>query len=373
MRQTEKDMKKQGNPKNKERDPGYDCLRAVAVMAIIMVHAMPVETVNIRQWWFNSIMTPFLLSFVGIYFMLSGMFLLEHGTERIGEFYRKRLITVGIPFLVYGLIYYCYNVHVDGVVLPLWKHALRYLGQVLTAGIPRAGHMWFMYAIVPFYICAPFLSRMVKNMTDREIKIFLFLMLGIHVVEVAGEILQLDVKPWAQFVLYTGWVYYFLLGYGLKRLCRKEQFPVFAVLAVCGLAMDVAADICLPQWIPQSPHKSPAMVFLCAGVFLLFEFYGGKVPVWAGRLGIFVSRYSFSIYLIHFLILSYYVNPVLLRNMMASHYLWGTIVSTAVTFFLSLACSMAVDHLAVRPLERLAGRIRFTQNAVKEDDGGRIQ
>ena len=93
-------------------------------------------------------MTPFLLSFVGIYFMLSGMFLLEHGTERIGEFYRKRFITVGIPFLVYGLIYYCYNVHADGVVLPVWKHAGRYLAQVLTAGLPRAGHMWFMLSLI---------------------------------------------------------------------------------------------------------------------------------------------------------------------------------------------------------------------------------
>ena len=234
MRQTEKNRKNPRNGNSKARDPRYDCLRAVSVMAIIMVHAMPVETVSARQWWFNSIMTPFLLSFVGIYFMLSGMFLLEHGTERIGEFYRKRFITVGIPFLVYGLIYYCYNVHADGVVLPVWKHAGRYLAQVLTAGLPRAGHMWFMYAIVSFYICAPFLSRMVKNMTDREMKVFLLLMLGIHVVEVAGEILGLDVKPWAQFVLYTGWVYYFLLGYGLKRLCRKEQFPIFAVLSVFG-------------------------------------------------------------------------------------------------------------------------------------------
>ena len=163
MRQTEKNRKKTGNGNSKARDPRYDCLRTVSVMAIIMVHAMPVETVSARQWWFNSIMTPFLLSFVGIYFMLSGMFLLEHGTERIGEFYRKRFITVGIPFLVYGLIYYCYNVHADGVVLPVWKHAGRYLAQVLTAGLPRAGHMWFMYAIVSFYICAPFLSRMVRT------------------------------------------------------------------------------------------------------------------------------------------------------------------------------------------------------------------
>ena len=81
MRQTEKNRKNPRNGNSKARDPRYDCLRAVSVMAIIMVHAMPVETVSARQWWFNSIMTPFLLSFVGIYFMLSGMFLLEHSAS----------------------------------------------------------------------------------------------------------------------------------------------------------------------------------------------------------------------------------------------------------------------------------------------------
>ncbi len=39
------------------------------------------------------------------------------------------------------------------------------------------------------------------------------------------------------------------------------------------------------------------------------------------KAGNVVSRYSFSIYLIHFLILSYYVNPVLLKDMAARHYI----------------------------------------------------
>lgn len=340
----------------KERDSRYDCLRAVAVVAIIMVHAMPIETHSSRQWWFNAVMTPFLLSFVGIYFMLSGMFILERGTEDIGKFYRKRLISVGIPFLVYGLIYYCYNVHADNVDLPILVHLGRYPGQVVTAGIPRAGHMWFMYAIVSFYLCAPFLARMVKNMTDQELKYFLLLMLGIHVVETAGEITGLDVKPWAQFVLYTGWVYYFLLGYGLKRLCRKCPLLMFAGMAVMGLAIDVAADLLLPWWTPQSPHKSPAMVLICAGVFLLFEYYGGSLPEWAAKAGRFISRYSFSIYLIHFLILNYVVVPGLGKEWLERHYLEGIIVTTAAVFLLSLLVALAVDNLVVRPLERVCSR-----------------
>lgn len=349
----------------KVRELRYDCLRAAAVTAIIMVHAMPIDTLGARQWWFNHIMTPILLAFVGVYFMLSGMFILGRGTEDIGEFYKKRFISVGIPFLAYGLIYYCYNAWADGVRLSVPSHILRYLGQAVTAGIPRAGHLWFMYAIAAFYLCAPFLARMVKAMTDKELRFMLLLMLGIHTIETAGEITGLDVKPWAQFVLYTGWVYFFLLGYGLKRLCRKEQFPVFAGLAVLGLVLEVGADKYLPGWIPQSPHKSPAMVMMCAGIFLLFEFYGDRTPKWAGRTGVFISKYSFSIFLIHFLILSYFVQPVLLRELLARRYILGTLAASAATFLLSLGAALLVDNVAVRPLERLARRA-FTKRDKKD-------
>ena len=100
--------------------------------------------------------------------MLSGMFILERGTENIGMFYRKRLISVGVPFL----------------------------------------------------------------------------------------------------------------GYGLKQLCGKIPRAALIGLVVLGLAIDVAADTALSWWVPQSPHKSPAMVCICAGIFLLAEFYGGKYEVY---------------------------------------------------------------------------------------------
>ena len=52
----------------KEREIKYDFLRAVAVLAIIMVHAIPAVSVNDKQWWFAAVMQPLLLSFVGIIF-----------------------------------------------------------------------------------------------------------------------------------------------------------------------------------------------------------------------------------------------------------------------------------------------------------------
>lgn len=342
-------------PSKTNRDLKYDCLRVLSVIAIIAVHAMPVETHNARQWWFNSLMTPLLLAFVGIYFMMSGLFILDKGTEDILKFYKKRFVTIGIPFLVYGLIYYCFNVYMDHTYLSLPGHIVEYLKEVVTAGIPRAGHMWYMYAIAAFYICAPFLSRMFKNMTDRELRWFLVLMAVIQGLDMAGEAAGVNLRPSFQYVLYTGWIYYFVLGYGLKQICVKEQVPYFVVLGLLSLAFDVVVKLIFPSWEPQNPHRSPAMIFICGAIFLSFEFYGGRVPELAAKCGEFISRYSYSIYLIHFIVLKYLIEPVLLKDMISHHYMTGIAASVAVTFLLSLICSLVLDHIVVKPLQRLAG------------------
>lgn len=339
------------------RTPKYDVLRLLSLFSILMVHAMPVETSTRMEWYFNIITTPVLLSFVGIYFMMSGMFLLERGTERIGAFYKKRLIQIGIPFVVYDFIYYCYNVHTDGVVLSIPGHLAEFFRQVVTAGVPRAGHLWYMYALAAFYLCAPFLARMLKGMTDRELRLFLILMLVLQGLDVAGEITGISISPWAQYVLYTGWVYYFLLGYGLKRLCGKKQVPAAVFLAALGLLWDVASKVFLPWWTPANPHKSPAMVFLCGAIFLVFEHFGDGIPQWIGRAGRWISGYSYSIYLIHFLIIRFFVVPAM-DGFLKAHYIAGSFVVTAAGFVLSLGVSVIVDHLVVRPLIYLAGLCR---------------
>ena len=94
----------------KEREIKYDFLRAVAVLAIIMVHAIPAVSVNDKQWWFGAVMQPLLLSFVGIYFMLSGLFLLDSATGDITQFYKKRVKVIVIPFLFFSVLYYLFYV-----------------------------------------------------------------------------------------------------------------------------------------------------------------------------------------------------------------------------------------------------------------------
>ena len=111
----------------KEREIKYDFLRAVAVLAIIMVHAIPAVSVNDKQWWFAAVMQPLLLSFVGIYFMLSGLFLLDSATGDITQFYKKRVKVIVIPFFFFSVLYYLFYVSRSQEVLSWWEYPVEFL------------------------------------------------------------------------------------------------------------------------------------------------------------------------------------------------------------------------------------------------------
>ncbi|MCD8083995.1 MAG: acyltransferase [Clostridiales bacterium] len=336
------------------RSVRYDLLRALSVLAILTAHAMPSATVGFYQWLINRLLIPVLSSFVGIYFMLSGMFLLEQGNDDIGAFYRKRFLSVGIPFLVYDYIYYAYHIFTDGPGLWQLLNLPRFLLLSVTAQIPGAGHLWFMYALFAFYLCTPFLARMMKALNDRDLKILLLLMAALSSLDVLGEITGYRITPWQQYILYTGWVYYYLLGYGLRRLSSKKQIPCFLLLCVVGLCFELWRYFGIPDWIPENPHKSPVRIVLSIAIFLIFEHYGDQIPARLAQIAAMISRRSYSIYLIHFLILSCFVQPVLIRDLPTRHYLSGTLLSAAITFFLSLTVGFFVDKGIVEPLQKLA-------------------
>ena len=130
----------------KEREIKYDFLRAVAVIAIMMVHAIPAVSVNDKQWWFAAVMQPLLLSFVGIYFMLSGMFLLDSATGDIMQFYKKRVKVIVIPFLFFSVLYYLYDVSRSLEVLSWWG---------VSAGVSPRLSKWYSTYGRPYvvYVC----------------------------------------------------------------------------------------------------------------------------------------------------------------------------------------------------------------------------
>ncbi|WP_077611658.1 acyltransferase [Clostridium sp. Marseille-P2415] len=340
----------------KKREIQYDYLRALAVFAIIMVHAIPAETLNSRQWLLSAALMPVLLAFVGIYFMLSGMFILKSGTEDIPKFYRNRFQTIFVPFACYsGIYYWYYKLYLGEESLSWQEHLAAYMKGLLTGTIPMASHMWFMYVILALYLCAPFLARMLKAMSDRELKIFLGLMLVVQGLCTYLPALGLEVGESLQYMVFKGWVIYFILGYACRRLYHSGHYLPFAILGIAGFGITMFQKCFMPDFTPGIHDLAPAMIAMALAIFLFFESFGNvRIPVLVKAAG-FVSRYSYSIYLIHYLVLGQFVRGLVERTSIRHYYVPRILCETALTFLVSLIAAWILDETIVKLLKKAVG------------------
>ena len=332
----------------KKREIKYDYLRAIAVLAIMMVHAIPSEAANGKQWWFAAAVIPVLLSFVGIYFMLSGLFLLESGNGSISEFYRKRFRNIGIPFLFFSLVYYSYDSYISNSGLAWWGHIGEFLKDFLNGTVPLADHMWFMYVIIALYICTPFLARLMKSLSDRELKYFLILMFSIQALMIYLTAFGIELGGILQYMVFKGWLLYFVLGYALRRLGSRKAYPWFVLAGVSGFVITLLQKGLTPWFTPGIHDLAPTMFAMAAAIFLFFEYYGD----WNGRVmkeaACWLSRHSYSAYLIHYLVLKKFAVDFVGKTNVRHFYIPTIACVTLLTAVLSFGIAFVLDETILK-------------------------
>ncbi len=342
----------------KKREIQYDYLRTLAAFAIIMVHAIPPETQNPMQWLFSAALMPVLLSFVGIFFMISGMFFLKSGTENILLFYKKRFQSIILPFVCYsGIYYWYYNIYLSQEKTGIIEHLSLFAKELVTGTIPMAPHMWFMYVIISLYLCTPFLSRMVNAMSDKELKLFLILMVIVQAFCTYLPSLGLEVGESLQYVIFKGWLIYFMLGYGWKRLYEGSACLPLALLGITGFGVTMFQKIVTPDFTPGIHDMAPSMMAMALSVFVLFETYGKVRFPAITRLAGFISRYSYSIYLIHYLVLGQFTRVLVEKTVIRHYYVPKILIETIITFLISLTAAWILDSTVIRSLKWAAGGV----------------
>lgn len=336
----------------KKREIKYDYLRTLAVFAIVMVHSIPSNPLNENQWYFTAAIQPLLLMFVGIYFMLSGLFLLQSGTENITGFYKNRFLNIVIPFVFYcGLYYWYYEIHL-GVEKAGWQHHLITFGRELLEGtIPMASHLWFMYVILSLYLCAPFLARLMKAMSDQDLKLFLVTILAVQGACTYGTVLGIQLWESLQYMIFKGWFIYFILGYALKRLYGNRNYAVFGLLGVSGFFITMVQKIYTPDFLPGIHDLALTMIAMASSVFLFFERYGDWRIKALERAAVFISRHSYSLYLIHYLVIGEVARKAVEQTLIRHYYLPKIISVTFLAFCISLLLAWIADETVLRLLK----------------------
>ena len=147
-----------------EKDKGkilwVDCTKGIGIILVVMAHVISGINNNIFKqedsiyFYIYNVISSFHMP---LFFIISG-FLYKH-TQRKKiqyiEFVKKKLISLGIPYLTFNLIYF-----VCGLFTNDDKYNFKNLIWILVKPI---SHFWFIYALLIIFLIMPILENMCKQ------------------------------------------------------------------------------------------------------------------------------------------------------------------------------------------------------------------
>ncbi|QQE75276.1 acyltransferase family protein [Brevibacillus composti] len=294
-----------------------DILRVLATLAVINIHVTSsyslasFTTTNLTDWWVENLFNSLSRWSVPIFFMVSGMLLLQTKKEEtVGQFFRKRTQKVLVPFFIWGLIYGLVKTRYTGVPFDLTV----FLKELVTGKIYL--HFWFLYTIIALYIFTP----IVKFFIAHAKKQLIMYALGIWFVSTCcipllERSLHVNFYISSKISFTEGYLGLFVLGYVLSRaeIGRKLRLVLYAA----GISSLAAIPLLTYVLTAKNGGKLDGFFYNYLGLAVVLAstaiFIGSKSVNWEKRLENSkrllpflrtVSDVSFGIYLVHLIFLA---------------------------------------------------------------------
>lgn len=321
---------------NTERIVFLDYLRFIACFMVMTIHACEPFYLGGTEPNVTSIASVWDMLWITItecvcrvcvpLFVIASSYLLFPVNRQTGEFFRRRLARVAVPFLVWSALYVAFS-----------RHGLGAWGRMLFNFPDEGGHLWFVPMLLGLYILMPLLSPWAERVGEKELRGWIVLWLATTLFPFLRQIwgaLFGDPSfgavpylygecPWNGFGAFhyvSGFIGYMLIGLWFRkfapRLDRGGTLKVAIPLWIAGVAIIGVPFFLRVRQFPFAAPYSFAVVmetsieYCSLGVALAtvaafmvlrrFEF-GGWLYKWVVGP---VAKASFGMYLMHMFILN---------------------------------------------------------------------
>lgn len=338
----------------KGRIPQLDHLRVIAVCGVILTHVIQVDIESYRppMLYAANILWVLTMACNAIYVMLSGALLYRWREESLRVFYARRIITIGVPLVVYYLWYTAVNYHLgrgwDWVSIKSVPH------WILANEMREAPHFWLIYVILSIYVTVPLFRHLFRHVSYKDLTkaltaVFLF------------TVLSNVLLPYAQLAVtlpISGWLLVSFAGYWvcLEKTRRYDRFLIMiGITAGIGICLFAALRPETEVLNAYCLNDRPLVIAFCVGLFA-FVFYCRR---WFSKDFVLIrcmSKYAYGMILIHWWALHFVVRARFSISSMSFHYL-GTPLSLVLILMISWVFCFIVDNLLVLPVRKLLEKI----------------
>lgn len=308
------------------RAQGWDVLRVLACLMVIVVHARGPYTYHADgslDFW-AAFYLVLVRAGVPLFVVLSGALLLPL-RQTAGDFLRRRFLRVAVPFVVWSALFAFLPLPVDltgfapkyACTPAFGDYTAEAIYGLLTIPFTFTGKTcpyWFLFVIMGLYLLMPMISPWIRQVSLRQLGFFVGLWgltLLYPLLGYAGFGELHGVCAWNRVgtgYYLTGYIGYLLLAVLLvrvdARLSARRAMGIGAGLFVVGFVPTLLCALWLAPMRGDAAMLervidffSPAVVLMTAGCFMALRRV--RLSGWAGALVRRMAKRSFVIFLAH--------------------------------------------------------------------------
>lgn len=276
----------------------YDLIRTIAIIFVVFVHALGlVNKAVVQNMPFGKLIQSIydiVNGGVPLFIMISGALLLGK-VEPVGDFFRKRMNKILLPFLLWSFV--CCTIHyVQDGGRSVIECLTSFVAKLMTGDIHTI--YWYVYMIIGLYLITPFLRVVVQS--NRNLILYLTALLLL--VTISKELFPKLVILSRMTNANSGALFYFVFGFvAVEYLQPREHFArvsriAFLLLFISNIVIRIVFD-----YKSELIHIALFISLYCALISLKLK---NQCDTVLCRVVSEISKMSYGIYLSHFMLIS---------------------------------------------------------------------
>lgn len=279
---------------NRKRELWVDYAKTFACILVVLGHLL--QGLNKANIEWNNILYKYIDNFIYIFHMplfmcLSGYlykkYTIINSKKEYIQFVKKKLINLGIPYIVFYLVYVLINMLFASSVNS--KKGINDILNIFTKHIPP---FWFLYALFFIFLIIPILEKIFKE--NKKIIMVIAIVLHITNIYVKTNIYVIDIV--SQYLVY----FYFgaILIDGIKESYKNRNVLISAIFFVLlGLTY---CYILQNKIIDNSNIALFNFLLAIWGIVINIQIFKNSVEtIKQYKVINKISKYTFPIYLMH--------------------------------------------------------------------------
>ncbi|MFC0525277.1 acyltransferase family protein [Pontibacillus salicampi] len=284
-------------------------IRAIACLCVVFIHSLtltqsnyqlPATTVNV------IFLTKLMIMFATPLFVMLSEFLLSYSySNRIPKgFWKKRVSYIFIPFLFIALLY-----TIDTWFIKDWGME-RFVEVYFNKAVLGLWHGYFVLIIFQFYVLHVLFVKYAHHFKATWLIIISFVINGAYLSFFnffgPGDFPEIDLLWKYSKLPFLGWILYFTVAFyaGKHINVFKEGLQRYKHYIYVGVLANIALLLCVEKFdlIRLVSSKRPDLLLYTILIFSMLFLFAQKLRKIPSFFMI-ISKYSYSIYLLHLLVM----------------------------------------------------------------------